>query len=149
LLTFKGLPHRIEFVGTFKGIEFYNDSISTIPESAIAAVKALRGVETLILGGFDRGIDYQVLIDFLKENPIQNIAFTGPAGHRMLEMCREQNAMPARYIETNDWEEIVRFAYDNTPENGVVLLSPAAASYNQFKNFEERGNHFKQLVVSS
>ena len=149
LLTFKGLPHRIEFIGEFKGIEFYNDSISTIPESAIAAVKALRGVETIILGGYDRGIDYQVLIDYLKENPIQNIAFTGPAGHRMLEMCREQNAMPVHYIETDEYEEIVRFAYEKTPEHGVVLLSPAAASYNQFKNFEERGNVFKQLVVSS
>jgi len=147
LLTFKGLPHRIEFVGEFKGIEFYNDSISTIPESAIAAVKALRGVDTLILGGHDRGIDYQVLIDFLKENPIPNIVFTGPAGHRMLEMCREQGAMPKNHIETDDWQAIVRFSYDNTPEKGVVLLSPAAASYNQFKNFEQRGEIFKQLVA--
>ena len=147
LQTFKGLPHRIEFVGEFKGIEFYNDSISTIPESAIAAVKALRGVETLILGGHDRGIDYQVLIDFLKENPIQNIAFTGPAGHRMLEMCREQSAMPQNFIETDDYEEIVRFCFERTPVGGTVLLSPAAASYNRFKNFEERGETFKQLVV--
>ena len=62
-------------------------------------------------------------------------------------MCREQNAMPINHIETDDWEAIVRFAYDKTPENGIVLLSPAAASYNQFKNFEERGNYFKQLVA--
>ena len=149
LLTFKGLPHRIEYVGEFKGIGFYNDSISTIPESAIAAVKALRGVETLILGGFDRGIDYQVLIDFLKENPIPNIAFTGPAGHRMLGMCREQDALPQSYVETDDYEEIVRFCFEKTPVGGTALLSPAAASYNQFKNFEERGNTFKQLVVNA
>lgn len=149
LLTFKGLPHRIEFVGEFKGIEFYNDSISTIPESAIAAVKALRGVDTLILGGFDRGIDYQVLIDFLKENPVQNIAFTGPAGSRMLAMCREQDALPQSYIETDDYEEIVRFCFEKTPVGGTALLSPAAASYNQFKNFEERGETFKQLVISN
>ena len=149
LLTFKGLPHRIEFVGEFKGVEFYNDSISTIPESAIAAVKALRGVETLILGGHDRGIDYQVLIDFLKENPIKNIAFTGPAGRRMLEMLREQNAVPQNFVETDDYEEIVRFCYEKTPVGGTVLLSPAAASYDQFKNFEERGETFKQLVTNA
>ena len=149
LLTFKGLPHRIEFVGEFKGVEFYNDSISTIPESAIAAVKALRGVETLILGGHDRGIDYQVLIEFLKENPIQNIAFTGPAGHRMLEMLREQNAVPQNFVETDDYEKIVRFCYEKTPVGGTVLLSPAAASYDQFKNFEERGETFKQLVTNA
>ena len=149
LLTFKGLPHRIEFVGEFKGVEFYNDSISTIPESAIAAVKALRGVETLILGGHDRGIDYQVLIDFLKENPLKNIAFTGPAGRRMLEMLREQNAVPQNFVETDDYEEIVRFCYEKTPVGGTVLLSPAAASYDQFKNFEERGETFKQLVTNA
>lgn len=149
LQTFKGLPHRIEFVGRFHDIEFYNDSISTIPESAIAAVRALRGVETLILGGYDRGIDYQILIDFLKEERIPNIAFTGPAGHRMLEMCREQNALPDHYVETDDYTEIVRFAFAQTPPNGTVLLSPAAASYNQFKNFEERGNCFKKLVADT
>jgi len=147
LLTFKGLPHRIEFVGEFNGIEFYNDSISTIPESAIAAVRALRGVDTLILGGHDRGIDYQVLIDFLKENPIQNIAFTGPAGHRMLTMCREQGVIPENIIETDDWEAIIRFCFEKTPDNGTALLSPAAASYNQFKNFEERGETFKSMVI--
>jgi UDP-N-acetylmuramoylalanine--D-glutamate ligase len=90
-----------------------------------------------------------VLIDFLKENPIPNIAFTGPAGHRMLEMCREQNALPQNLIETDDWKAIVRFCYEKTPANGIVLLSPAAASYNQFKNFEERGDTFKQLVVNA
>ena len=149
LLTFKGLPHRIEFIGEFKGIGFYNDSISTIPESAIAAVRALRGVETLILGGYDRGIDYQVLIDFLKETPIRNIAFTGPAGHRIKTLLQDQNALPQDFIETDDFEEIVRFAYGKTPVGGTVLLSPAAASYNQFKNFEERGDTFKQLVINA
>ncbi len=57
--------------------------------------------------------------------------------------------MPTNFIETDDWEAIVRFAFDKTPEGGIVLLSHAAASYNPFKNFEQRGTYFKQLVVGS
>ncbi len=149
LQTFKGLPHRIEFVGKYNGIEFYNDSISTIPEAAIAACHALRDVETLILGGFDRGIDYTPLVDFLKEFKIQNIIFTGPAGKRILKLCKDNSVELGNVLETDDFEQMTDFAFANTPENGTVLLSPAAASYNQFKNFEERGNHFKNCIIKS
>lgn len=147
--TFKGLPHRIEYVGTYNGVEFYNDSISTIPEATIAACRALRGVDTLILGGFDRGIDYMPLVDFLKNNPIDNIAFTGPAGKRMLALCKENGVGIANVIETDDFSAIADFAFRHTQANGKVLLSPAAASYNAFKNFEQRGECFRQCVIES
>lgn len=147
LRTFKGLPNRIEFVGKYHDISFYNDSISTIPEATIAAVKALRHVDTLIVGGYDRGIEYQLLIDFLRENPIPNIAFTGPAGRRILKEWQEKGNLPENYIVEDDFKKIVAFAYEKTSENRIVLLSPAAASYDQFKNFEERGKIFKELVI--
>ena len=83
LSTFKGLRHRMENVGEYAGITWYDDSISTIPEAAIAAVKALRRVDTLILGGFDRGIDYTPLVAFLQEHPIANLVFVGQAGRRI------------------------------------------------------------------
>lgn len=147
LSTFKGLPNRIEYVGRYNNITFYNDSISTIPEATIAAVKALRKVETLILGGHDRGIEYGQLLDFFKENPVPNIAFTGPAGERMLNEWKAlQNPLPDNYILENDFRKIVDFAFEKTNENKIVLLSPAAASYDQFKNFEERGRIFKQYI---
>lgn len=147
LKTFHGLPNRIEFVGRFNNIAFYNDSISTIPEASIAAVKALKKVDTLILGGFDRGIEYNILYQFLHENPVPNVAFTGPAGQRMMSEWQEKFPLPESSIFENDFSKIVDYAFANTRENRIVLLSPAAASYDQFKNFEERGRIFKQLII--
>lgn len=147
LETFKGLPNRIEFVGKFNEISFYNDSISTIPEATIAAVRALRKVSTLIIGGFDRGIEYDNLIHFLQEYPIDNLVFTGPAGKRIMEEWQQQYSLPESVIFENDFRKIVDFAFEKTPANRIVLLSPAAASYDQFKNFEERGRIFKELII--
>ncbi|MBR3783232.1 MAG: hypothetical protein IKJ78_02030 [Bacteroidales bacterium] len=85
LSTFHGLRHRLEKVGTCQGITWYDDSISTIPAAAIAAVRALGRVDTLILGGFDRGIDYSPLVAFLKVTPLKNVVFVGKAGRRIYE----------------------------------------------------------------
>ena len=144
LATFKGLEHRIELVGTFNGIKFYNDSISTIPEAAIAAVKALRKVDTLIIGGFDRGISYDILIDYLHQNPIAHIVFTGPAGRRIQEEWKAKYPLPEAFIIEDDFTKIVDYCLHNTAEGKICLLSPAASSYDQFKNFEERGRRFKR-----
>lgn len=145
--TFHGLPNRIEYVGSFNGISFYNDSISTIPEATVAAVKALRKVDTLIIGGYDRGIEYGLLVDFLHENPVPNVAFTGPAGERIMNEWKARFPLPENHILEQDFRKIVDFAFEKTQENRIVLLSPAAASYDQFKNFEERGRVFKNLIV--
>lgn len=77
LLTFKTLEHRMEYVGEFHGIHFYNDSIGTIPEAAMAAVKSLPETDTLILGGFDRGLDYEAMIEFLVQSQVSNFIFMG------------------------------------------------------------------------
>ena len=147
IATFKGLEHRLELVGTYKEITFYNDSISTIPEAAIAALKTIKRVDTLIIGGFDRGIDYSPLIDFLAENPVPNIAFVGKVGERILaEWKAAQIPLPTHFIVENNYEKIVKFAYQYTESGHSCLLSPAAASYDQFKDFTVRGNTFKELV---
>ena len=148
LKTFKGLEHRIELVGTFNGITFYNDSISTIPEATVAALKTVKRVDTLIIGGFDRGIDYQLLIDYLKENPVRNIAFVGKVGERVLKIWQEENhPLPENYIVENDYAKIVDFAFEKTQKGCSCLLSPAAASYDQFKDFTVRGTTYKNLII--
>ncbi|NVO01441.1 MAG: UDP-N-acetylmuramoyl-L-alanine--D-glutamate ligase [Bacteroidetes bacterium] len=143
---FKGLPHRIEFVGSFNEVDYYNDSISTIPEATIQAVKTLKNVSTLILGGHDRGIDYSVLVDFIRGSKIENIIFIAEAGKRIFELLKSNNIQSSRFFVVETMEEAVGISQKETSKNMICLLSPAAASYGMFKNFEERGDVFKKLI---
>lgn len=145
--TFAALEHRLEYVGTYRGILFYNDSISTIPEATIAAVGALKRVGTLILGGFDRGIDYSALADFIRISHISNIVFVGEAGARIRSLCEQSVPLSANILQCDDYEKIVDWCYCHTLPGDVCLLSPAAASYDAFTNFEHRGRRFKELVT--
>lgn len=144
LASFHGLPHRLEYVGSFGGVIFYNDSISTIPQAAIAAVEALHNVDTLILGGFDRGIDYAPLAAFLAHASVRNYVFVGQAGRRMASLF---NPLPSNVLFADDYRAIVPWCFQHTRPGAICLLSPAAASYDAFKNFEERGAFFKQLIL--
>ena len=144
LYTFQPLEHRQELVGTFGGVTFYNDSISTIPQATIAALQTIKNVTFLLLGGYDREIDYTPLIDYLKKNPVKHILYTGKAGNRMYEMLQHAGYQGdiKNFKDLNEAFEIIK----NLSENGdVCLLSPAAASYDQYRNFEERGRFFKAL----
>ncbi len=147
--TFKGLPHRLEFLGPFRKVECFNDSISTIPESAISALTTLGRVHTILLGGYDRGIDYSHLINFLSSYPVSNLVFLGKAGKQMKllwELMDHKNSKKVFWFD--DFEAAVIFAFGNTPAGEKLLLSPAAASYDMFKNFEERGERFHEILKS-
>ena len=144
LYTFQPLEHRQELVGTFGGVTFYNDSISTIPQATIAALQTIKNVTFLLLGGFDREIDYTPLIDYLLKNPVKHILYTGKAGNRMHEMLQTAGYQGdiKNFKDLNEAFEIIK----GLSEKGdVCLLSPAAASYDQYRNFEERGRVFKAL----
>ena len=145
IYTFKPLEHRLEPVGTFGGVTFVNDSISTIPQAAISACKALGRVDFLLLGGFDRGIDYQPLAEFLKSNPVPHLLFTGKAGERMAALLDGVSIGSATCYPT--MEKAFDYIKAHAKEGDVVLLSPAASSYDQYKNFEERGRKFKDLAT--
>ena len=144
--NFNGIEHRMEFVGKFRGVSYYNDSIATIPTAVMGAVKALKNVETLIFGGLDRGIDYKDFIKFLSDSDIKNLIGLPETGHDILDDVKLHNtSVTAVYAE--NMEDAVKKAIELTKEEGVCLFSPAAASYNYYKNFEEKGRHFKELVV--
>jgi len=145
--SFQGLPHRLEFLGKHRDILFYNDSISTIPESTIAALNTLQATTTLILGGYDRGVCYQKLIDYLVKSQVKSIIFLGDAGRRIYRESLHQGGFPGKechFPETFD--QGFEMAVNSTLPSGICLLSPAAASYDTFLNFEHRGDAFRKLV---
>lgn len=145
LTNFQALPHRLEYVGCFGGKHFYNDSIATIPEAAIQAMKALGHVDVWIGGGYNRGIHYQPLVDYLTEHPVGVVALTGKAGEIIQEGLL-QKGYPGKIFWKDNFKELVKESIKLTPAGGICLLSPAAASYDAFKNFEERGDIFKKIV---
>ncbi|MBR1769867.1 MAG: UDP-N-acetylmuramoyl-L-alanine--D-glutamate ligase [Bacteroidales bacterium] len=146
-INFKGLPHRLQFVAEKNGVSYYNDSISTIPQATLAAVNSLNNVSVLILGGMDRGIDYLPLRELVSKYGIKHIIFVGKAGKRMFDILIKENEN-LDYLISDDWNLIVRWASQKAEKNSSVLLSPAASSYDQFKNFEYRGKCFEDLVFS-
>jgi UDP-N-acetylmuramoylalanine--D-glutamate ligase len=144
---FQGLEHRMEFVGVYRGIRFYNDSISTIPQASICAAESIRDLETLIIGGLDRGIDYRPLFDYLIKATVSNIIGLPQTGHKMvLDLQKAVLVNPKGLYMANDMSEAVEIAYRVTASGKACVLSPAAASYGFYKDFQERGTIFKNMV---
>lgn len=141
---FNPLPHRLEFLGQFNGIKFYDDAISTTPESAIMAIKTLKNIGTIFLGGEDRGYDFTKLEKILKKYKIKNIALFPDSGKRII---KDRTAF--NILETKSTKEAVKFAFKYTPKKSICLLSPASPSYSLWKNFEERGGEFKKEIKKS
>ncbi|MDD4151673.1 MAG: UDP-N-acetylmuramoyl-L-alanine--D-glutamate ligase [Candidatus Gracilibacteria bacterium] len=142
---FNPLPHRMEFIGTFKGIEFYDDAISTTPESTIASLNTFKEkIGTIFLGGLDRGYEFQSLIKKLEEFNIKNIVLFPDSGKKIKQLLDKTY----NFIETSDMEEAVDFAYKYTETGKICLLSCASPSYSIWKNFEEKGDLFKKIVQS-
>jgi len=139
--NFIGLPHRLRHVLTVAEIEFYDDSISTTPESAIAAIKALENVDTIMLGGVNRGYDFSNLEKTLREYGVRNLVLFPNSGKQMILDEADFNV-----LHTSSMDEAVAFAFKHTAEGKSCVLSPAAPSYNLYKNFEERGNKYVVAV---
>lgn len=142
--NFKPLEHRLEYVGTVNGVLYYNDSIATIPEATICSIKALKNVNTLIVGGKDRGVNLQNLIEFLKNSEISNVICMPTTGEYIAEGLKNSRK---NVVKVSTMEEAVNKAKEFTEKEKICLLSPAAASYGFFKNFKERGEIFKRNVL--
>ncbi len=141
--TFPGLPHRLQYCGEKDGITFIDDSISTIPEAAMRALRSVPNAQTLILGGMDRGIEYNALEDFMAAHPEYHYVLCYASGERI---AKELNGRVPDLLLEKDLAGAVARAKKVTDRGRAIVLSPAAASYGYFKNFEERGDAFRKLA---
>lgn len=148
LASFKTLAHRLQFIGKLDDVDYYDDSISTTVESAINAIKAIPNAGTILLGGMDRGIDYDPLVDFLQTRSLEHIILMYDSGKVLLEklqaVATESFMEHVHYIE--ELADACEFVKKNASKGTAVILSPAAASYGVFKNFEQRGDFFKEKI---
>ena len=140
--SFTGLAHRLEYVANVAGVDYYDDSISTIPEATILALESVPNAKTVIIGGMDRNIDYDILVRYVRDHAQYFYIFSYESGRRIYNEVSDLDY--CFYME--DLAGAVRMAKEITPEGQACVLSPAAASYGYFKNFEERGDAFKKLV---
>lgn len=143
LAAFDGLPHRLKFVANKAGVSYYDDSISTTPGSAIAAMDAFDQPKTIILGGSSKGVMYDEIIARCKQENVRVVA-VGQTGHGIAELCSAQN-VPCQY-QAGDMTAIVNAAAKVSQVGDVVILSPASASFDMFKNYADRGEQFIAAV---
>ena len=156
ICNFKPLPHRLESVGVYNGIEFYNDSLSTIQESAVAAIESLGGdLQTLIAGGYDRSQPFDKLARSILDSRIDNLILFAPTGQRiwdeLLKMghassdSRRLDSLKRFFVSSMD--EAVNLAFKHTASARICLMSSASASFGEFRDYAQRGEAFKCSIV--
>lgn len=149
LEEFKPLPHRMEEIGKYKGLNFINDAISTTPQSTIQAIETFKNIGTILLGGKDRDYEFENLAETIIKYNIHNFVFFPDTGEKILKTIKRKikdSNYIINYIKTDKMEDAVKFAFNNSPEGSYVLLSTASPSYSVWTNFEEKGKMFSEAV---
>ena len=141
MAEFKGVEHRIEFVREYEGIKFYNDSKATNIKATQIALSAFKTPVIILLGGLDRGHSFYELKDYMKY--VKHIVALGECRNRVEEFAKDMD-IPCTNVETI--KEAVPAAVKVATEGDTILLSPASASWDQYKCFEDRGDEFKEIV---
>ena len=149
LAGFTGLPHCLKFVAEKNGIKWYDDSVSTTPGSAIAALKAFDAPKVLLLGGYDKGADYTELSELIAESDsVRAVILMGDNAEKIANSLKKAHFDVVKIIDraTVSMSEVVETARTVAQSGDIVVLSPAAASFDQYKNYSDRGEQFVAAV---
>ena len=144
---FKGLEHRLEFVKEINGVKYYNDSFSTTPETTMAAINSFDEPIILLLGGSEKNANYRKLGQTISNSSVKTIIAIGLTATRIIKETRKVKIDIIEEIKL--MPEAIKIARELARPGDVVLLSPASASFDRYKNYKERGNIFKQIVLES
>jgi UDP-N-acetylmuramoylalanine--D-glutamate ligase len=145
LTTFTGLEHRLEFVRELDGVKYYDDSFGTTPDTAIVAMKTFKSPKIMILGGSNKGQDFNELSQEVVKDSVRHVIAIGKTGSKITELLRQKGFNNVTEGLQN-MKDVVRAANDIASDGDVVLLSCADASFDMFKDYKDRGNQFKQAV---
>jgi len=148
VFSFKGLEHRLELVKIINKISFYNDSFSTTPETTIAAIKSFTEPMIIILGGFDKKSDYTQLAQVIVNSQnIKAVILIGDMADKINQAINQAGSFKGKIIkDLTNMQQIINQTFTLSQANSVVILSPACASFDMFKNYKDRGNQFKHWV---
>ena len=148
-MTFGGVEHRMELVRELNGVKWYNDSIASSPSRTIAGLKAFNQKIVLIAGGYDKHIPYDVMGEYLMDK-VKLMILVGTTSPKIKEAAlneaKRRGVEPMPIVELDNLKDAVEYAKNNTKSGDIVAMSPASASFDLYKNFEVRGNYFKDLV---
>ncbi len=145
---FKGVEHRLEFIREIDGVKWYNDSIGTSPTRTIAGLNSFDEKIVLIAGGYDKHLDYTPIAKPILDN-VKSLILIGQTAEKIFLAVKEEEERQGKKIDTyicETLEETVALAKKQASSGDIVLFSPASASFDMFKNFEERGKKFKEIV---
>ena len=143
LRRFQAVEHRIEYVDEIKGVRYYNDSKGTNPDAAIKAIKAMNRPTWLIGGGYDKQSEYDEWIESF-DGKVRELILVGQTAEKIKECAHRHGFLNTIIFE--GFEDAVQYCYKQAKEGEAVLLSPACASWGMFKNYEERGRVFKEII---
>jgi UDP-N-acetylmuramoylalanine--D-glutamate ligase len=146
LAGFSGLPHRLKLVRQVDGVQYYDDSIATTPGSAIAALAAFDQPKILILGGHDKGADYRPLGEAIENSAVRAVFAIGANRAKIARQVSEKTTAPIHLLDSQNLNQIVKIVSQSALSGDVVIMSPAAASFDMFRNYQDRGQQFVAAV---
>lgn len=144
--NFKGLEHRLEFIRKINNVFYYNDSFSTTPDTTIAAIQSFSEPIVLLIGGSEKGADYEGLSEVISSSSVKAVISIGKTATRIIDKITNKNINIIKEIKT--MTQAIEIAQTLASSGDIVILSPASASFDNYKNYKDRGDQFKQKVLS-